>query len=155
MHPIRSYKRHYLKVVIRGGHDHLVGQRYYYRRLGRRRRRSRRTQALDLGIDGLLVARTLPFKLAPLAPGRIPDSFALFTGQNHCRHPVCRYQHFGIEQGGKDNCTLANTIRVTDFAGAGKWNFSLRRLLMLIQYVPFLSDGECLLDRHPWVNMVK
>ncbi len=44
-------------------------------------------------------------------------------------------------------------MRATDFAGAGKWNFTPRRLP--IQYVPLLIGRECLLDRHPWVDMVE
>jgi hypothetical protein len=147
MHQIRSYKRLYLN---RGSHHHLVRRWYYHRRLRLWRRRSHRSQVLYLGIDGLLVAC---FEPAPLAHCSTPDSLALFTGLNLRRDPVWRYQHFGTEQGGKENGIPDNTARVTVFAGAGKWNFTTHRLL--IQYVSLLVDGECLLDSHPRVDMVE
>jgi hypothetical protein len=104
MHPMRSYnlKRLYLKVVIRQGYHHLVGWWQHQLRLGRRLR-SRRTQVLDLAINGLLVAHALLIEPAPLAPGLTPDSFALFPGRIFRRYSVCRNTHFGSEQGGKEN----------------------------------------------------
>jgi hypothetical protein len=144
---MRSRRRLYLKVFIERGHHSLVIRRCHGRR------RSHDIQVLDLGIDSLLVARALLDESAPLAPGRAPDCQALFAGRYRCCYPVLRDPHFQIERGRKEMRILTYTMPETDCAGAGEGDFTPRRLL--IKDMPLLVDGECLLDRHPRVDMIE
>jgi hypothetical protein len=101
MHPMRSYKRLYLKVLVRGGHRRCW---HYQLTLGHSWRS--RTQVLDLEIESLLDACCSSSSQRSLRPAIPP--IAVFRAQ------VETVTYFWIEQGGKENCIPANTMWVTD-----------------------------------------
>jgi hypothetical protein len=91
---MRGNKRLYLKVFIGLGHHSIFWRWQHHHWSGRRR--SQDIQVLDLGIDGLPVARALLYKSVPLAPCRVRDSLEQFAGRYRC-DPVLRDQNFQIE----------------------------------------------------------
>ncbi len=117
------------------------------------RRRSRNIQ--ELGIDSLLVARALLNELALLAPDSAPDCQALFDGRYCCCNSVLvlRDPHFLIEQGREEKRILKYTMLKTDCAGAGEGDFTPCKLPF--KNMPLLVDGDCLLDSHHRIYIIK